>query len=315
MHRLHENDTTGHLQAKGGWQELILPAYFEKKTIIDLGKKKWICNEGNFLHEERLGEDVLDQKVIELTMQGFVGQYLQRPAPQGGGEFKARYIQYYNNYAKDFTSEGMNVYILYDPANTKKTASSPDPDYTGIVVVGLASDNNYYILDLIRDRLNPTERVEKLFNLHMKWSKLSGQSPTVAVEHYGMMTEEFYITKEMKRRNYRFRCVIVKGAIKKEDRIRCLIPLFENFRVYFPRDITYIDINGTKIDLVANFIQDEILVFPVAKHEDMLDAFARIVDRDLQAYFPEIGTVFLKAGQTLKDLYMGDFDESNYMTW
>lgn len=315
MQRLHEKDTTAHLQAKGGWHELILPAYFEKKIIIDLGKNRWICNEGDFLHEERLGEDVLDKKVIDLTMQGFVGQYLMRPAALGGGEFKAKYIQYYNNYARDFTCEGMNIYILYDPANTKKKTSGHDPDYTAMVVIGLASDNNYYLLDLIRDRLNPTERVEKLFKLHMKWAKLSGQPPVVGVEHYGMMTEDFYIKKEMNRRNYRFRCIELKGAMKKEDRIRRVIPLFENFRVYFPRDITYIDTNGISADLVSIFIQEEILVFPVGKHDDILDAFARIVDNDLQAYFPEIGTVFLKAGQTLKDLYMGDFDESNYMTW
>ena len=92
-------------------------------------------------------------------------------------------MQYYNNHAKDFTSDGMNVYILYDPANTKKKASNHDPDYTAMIVVGLASDNNYYILDLVRDRLNPTERVDKLFNLHMKWAKLSGNPPAVGIEH------------------------------------------------------------------------------------------------------------------------------------
>jgi hypothetical protein len=97
MQRVHENDVAGHLMEKGNWEQLILPAYFEKRTIIEVNKKKWICEQDTYLHEERLGEDELDQKLTELGMQGFVGQYLQRPSAQGGSEFKRHDIKYYNN--------------------------------------------------------------------------------------------------------------------------------------------------------------------------------------------------------------------------
>lgn len=315
MQRVHENDPTGHLREKGGWYELCLPAYFEKRTIIEIRKQKWIAEEDSYLHEERMGEDVLDNKLRELGMYGFTGQYLQRPTPDGGGEFQAQYIQYYNEMSRKFTAYGMNVYILYDPANTKKNKQSEDPDYTAMVVVGLAPDNNYYLLDMVRDRLNPTERVEKLIDLHMKWSKKSGKAPIVAVEQYGMMTDSFYITKEMDERNYRFRMVEVKGRVAKEDRIRRLIPLFENYRVFLPRKILYDSIDGKQYDLVQSFIKEELTVFPLGKHDDMLDALARIVDPGLDARFPKIGTVYLEGGQTLKDLYAEDFDEQDIMTW
>lgn len=314
MQRLHMDDVAGHLIERG-WKTLILPAYFERKTIIEVNKKKWICEQDSYLHEERIGEDELDAKLQELGMQGFVGQYLQRPSPEGGGEFQRRYVQYYNNFSRKFTSHGMNTYILYDPANSKKNKQSSDPDYTAMVVVGLAPDNNYYILDLVRDRLNPTERVNMLFDLHMKWSKLSGKPPRVAIEQYGMMTDSFYMNKEMDERNYRFPIVEVKGQIKKEDRIRKLIPLFENGRVYLPRQILYDSIDGSQQELAQKFVKDELLVFPVGRHDDMLDALARIVDKDLNANFPKIGTVYLQGGQTLKDLYNEDFDENDIMTW
>lgn len=315
MQRLHEDDPSGHLMEKGGWEQLILPAYFEKRTIIQLNGKKWINEADSFLQEERMGEDELDKKMVELGMQGFVGQYLQRPSAEGGGEFQARYIQYYNNFSRKFTSKGMNVYILYDPANSKKNKERIDPDYTAMVVVGLANDNNYYILDLIRDRFNPTERVLSLFTLHEKWAKLSGKPPTVAIEQYGMMTDKFYIDKEMEERNYRFRTVEVKGAVRKEDRIRKLIPLFENSRVYLPRQIMYDSIDGNTYDLVDKLIKEELTVFPVGRHDDMIDAFARILDKDLMARFPKIATNYLEGGQTLKDLYAEDFDEEDIMTW
>lgn len=315
MQRLHEDDPTGHLKEKGGWHELILPAYFEKRTIIEVNNRKWICEQDSYMQEERMGEEALDKKLSELGMYGFVGQYLQRPTPEGGGEFQARYIQYYNNFSRKFTSRGMNVYILYDPANTKKNKERVDPDYTAMVVVGLGTDNNYYILDLVRDRFNPTERVLKLIDLHQKWSKLCGKSPTVAIEQYGMMTDKFYIDKEMEERNYRFRTVEVKGSMSKEDRIRKLIPLFENNRVYLPRQIMYDSIDGNTYELVDKFIKEELTVFPVGRHDDMLDAFARILDEDLMARFPKIGVVYLEGGQTLKQQLTEDFDADDIMTW
>lgn len=315
MQRLHEDDPAGHLKEKGGWHELILPAYFEKRTIIVLGKQKWICEEDSFLQEERMGEIELDQKLTELGMQGFVGQYLQRPSPEGGGEFHAKDMQYYNNFSRKFTAVGMNIYILYDPANTKKNVERVDPDYTAMVVIGLAPDNNYYLLDLVRDRFNPTERVNALMDLHQKWTKLGKKSPTVAIEQYGMMTDSFYIKREMDERNYRFRIVEVKGQVKKEDRIRGLIPLFENSRVYLPRQILYDSIDGNQYELVDQLIKEELLVFPVGRHDDMIDAFARILDKDLMASFPRIGTVYLQSGQTLKNLMAEEFDPNDIMTW
>jgi len=315
MQRVHENDVAGHLMEKGNWEQLILPAYFEKRTIIEVNKKKWICEQDTYLHEERLGEDELDQKLTELGMQGFVGQYLQRPSAQGGGEFKRHDIKYYNNLSRKFTAKGMNVYILYDPANTKKSQKNSDPDYTAMVVVGLAKDNNYYILDLLRDRLNPTERIEALFDLHMKWFTKSGKSPVVAVEQYGMMTDAFTIEEQMTEKNYRFSMTEVKGNVKKEDRIRKLIHYFENHRVYLPKSIMYDSVDGATNNLVENFVKDELLVFPVGKHDDMIDAFSRILDKDLNAKFPKIGIVYLEGGKTEADLFREDFDESDFSTW
>ena len=314
MQRVHQDDCTAHLLEKG-WESLILPAYFEKRTIITVNARKWTCEQDSFLHETRLGEEELDAKLVELGMMGFVGQYLQRPSPEGGGEFKAQWIQYYNNFSRKFTPRGMNIYILYDPANTKKNKERADPDYTAMIVVGLASDNNYYLLDAIRDRLNPTERVLALIDLHMKWNKMGGKPPVVGIEQYGMMTDKFYIEKEMEEHNYRFRIVELKGKMSKEDRIRRLIPMYENSRVFLPRQINYVSIDGVSHELVDEFIKEELTVFPVGRHDDMLDAFARILDPDLDARFPKVNVAYLEAGQTLKELYAEDFDENDIMTW
>ena len=80
----------------------------------------------------------------------------------------------------------MNKYILVDPANSKAKKA----DYTAMVVVGLSADKNYYVLDLVRDRLNLGERKERLFGLHKKWNPIG-----VGYESYGMMIDIDYITE------------------------------------------------------------------------------------------------------------------------
>lgn len=315
MQRLHEKDPTAYLMDKGSWHTLILPAKFRERTIITIGEKMWTIEEGEYLHEERLGKAELHQALEDLTPYGFSGQMLQRPTPIGGGEFKAAWLQFYDNYSKNFTAKGMNIYILYDPANQKKNKERSEPDYTAIVVVGLAADNNYYILDLVRDRLNPTERIEKLMFMHRKWNKKGGKPPKVVCEQYGMMTDSFYLKKRQDESNYRFKVIEVGGQVKKEDRIRKLIPIFESERVMLPRKVLYDNVEGKTIELVKVFIEDELTVFPVGKHDDMIDAFARIMEDDVHATFPKEEVLFLEAGQSKQDYLQGTFRDEDFSTW
>lgn len=314
MQRLHENDVTGHLLAKGGWYKLVLPAQFERRTVIEVGDRSWIKDEGEYLDPVRLNENVLRGFERDLGAYAFAGQYQQRPAPIGGGEFKSEWIQYYDNYSANFSAGTMNIYIMYDPANSKKNKENDDPDYTAMVVIGLAPDNNYYILDMVRDRLNPTERIDILFELHRKWNKKAGKAPIVISEQYGMMTDNFFLKKRQEELNYRFAIKQVGGQIKKEDRIRKVIPLFESGRVFLPRKILYSNIKGETVELVQSFVDQELCVFPVGRHDDLLDAFSRIADTEVRASFPAIETVYLQPGQTMRD-YLNSGANSDFMAW
>lgn len=315
MQRLHEDDPTGHLMAKGGWEQLVLPAQFYKPTHIYIGKQNWKFEAGDLMHPNFLTEEALNEKMRDLGPYGYAGQYQQNPTPIGGGEFSTKWIQYYDESDPAFSAKGMNVYILYDPANTKKQSRGHDPDYTAMVVVGLAKDNNYYILDIVRDRLNPTERVQKLLELHKKWNKLAGKPPKVGVEQYGMMADKFFIEIAQKELNYRFPLIELGGSQKKEDRIRRLIPIFDKGQIYLPQNIMYNTIEGHSVELVQSFVDDELLVFPVGRHDDVLDALARITDEKLFATFPKIEVEYLRAGQKIGAELSGGFDKDDFTTW
>ena len=164
--------------------------------------------------------------------------------------------------------------LLVDPASAKKKGS----DYTAAFVVGFSSDNNLYVLDMVRDRLNLSQRTDLLLSLHREWKPYK-----IGYEKYGKDGDIEAIRAEMERREYRwFEVTEVGGSQPKEDRIKRLVPLFEQGRVYLPERLIRLDYEKKRYDAVESFVEDEYLAFPVSQHDDMLDALARIFD-----LFPE----------------------------
>lgn len=286
MQRSHEADTTGDLLKDGGYVHLKLPAEAPRKIVITLKNKTWEMDKGDLLFPARLSRDELAKIRSDMTDYHYVGQYMQEPAPIGGGEFKSTWPQYYDS--GSIKPKKMNIVILCDAAggdelNKKKKKTS---DWTAMMVVGLAPDNNYYWLDGIRDRLNPTERIDALFDLHRKWNVLSGKPPKVGYEKYGLMSDTHYIKEKQNKDGYRFALIELGGAVPKDARIRRMIPDLQNGRWWFPASQLYTDSEGRTFDLVQEVVKSEMTAFPRARFDDMLDALSRVYEEDLQMVFP-----------------------------
>lgn len=170
-----------------------------------------------------------------------------------------------------------NRILLFDPASAKKKSS----DYTSAWCIGLGPDKNIYVHDMVRDRLSLTQRADLLFNWHRKW-----QPMCVGYEQYGMQADIEHIRDRMERENYRFDITPLGGSMPKVDRIRRLIPWFEKGRIYMMPQLRKTNYEGVNIDLTQAFINEEYLAFPVAAHDDMLDALARFTDEDLPFIWP-----------------------------
>lgn len=172
-----------------------------------------------------------------------------------------------------------NRYILVDPAGEKKKTS----DYTSIFVIGLGSDENYRVLDMVRDRLNLAQRGDMLFRLHRKWRPLG-----VGYEKYGLQSDIEYFKERMQKENYHFEIIELGGQVSKIDRIKRLIPSLSSRRWLFPQSLYRTDYQGKLQDLVEVYIHEEYLAFPVSVHDDMLDCQSRIVDPALNVVWPRI---------------------------
>lgn len=249
------------------------------KTIIDRGAAKPRIHTATLDGRPEgepvlLSKETLAEKRRNMGPYVFSSQMLQNPTADETQGFKREWLNF-NNVENH---KNLNKYIVVDPANEKKK----DSDYTVMMVLGLGADLNYYILDIIRDRLSLTERCETLFRLHRKYRPLH-----VGYEHYGMQADVAHIKDTMKRKNYHFKLFPLGGNMAKLDRIRRLIPLFEQGRVYLPDSCHKTNYEKKTQDLVEIFLNEEYLAFPVSQHDDMLDCLARILEDDLKTIWPK----------------------------
>jgi len=202
-------------------------------------------------------------------------QMLLNPLADAVMGFKREWLRFWR--PVDWT--GLNRYIVADPASAKKK----DSDYTVIAVIGLGRDQNYYLIDFLRDRLNLTERANALFYLHQRYRPLD-----VGYERYGMQSDIEHFNYRMDQENYHFNITELGGSMPKNDRIRRLVPAFEGGRFFIPELLNYRDYERVDRNLTQVFIDEEFLTFPVGAHDDMLDCFSRILDPDLATTWPSI---------------------------
>lgn len=222
-----------------------------------------------------LARDSLAKKRRDMGPYTFACQMLQNPIADQTVALRKEWLRWHSG------SDGamMNKYILIDPANEKKKTS----DYTAMMVIGLGTDGNKYVLDMVRDRLNLVERIDLLMRLHRKWKPM-----TVGYEQYGMQADIAYLKERQSRESYHFDVVTLGGSMPKLDRIKRLIPDLSEGKWYYPDSCFKTNYEGQVQDIMDIYINEEYCAFPVPVHDDLLDVQARIYEEDLNLIWPRV---------------------------
>lgn len=276
--RYHHNDTYRELMARGAMIPRIRPAT-DDGTLT-----------GNPVY---LTREQFEKKVRDMGPYVAASQLLLRPEHDSKQSFKREWLRHYER-ADNWKQ--MNRALLCDPANEKKKTS----DYTTMAVVAKGPDNNYYLLDALRDRLNLQERAQQYILMHRKWKPQKS-----GYEKYGKDADIDYIREVQGRENYRFDIEELGGRLSKTDRINRLIPVFSENRFYLPINIHRTLHDGKTAELVNVLIEEELLPWPVPVHDDLLDAIARIFDVEI---------AWPKAAEQKSDRYVRRGSSGSWMT-
>lgn len=272
------------LGAEGGRRRMIGTRYHLFDTYAELIKDGsptpriyaatedgTVSGRPRFLTPERLAE-----KRIEYGPYIFACQMLQDPTADTAQGFKPEWLRYWQSQQNHW--QGMNRAIFVDPASSKKKGS----DYTVMAVVGWNADGCLYLIYGSRARLNLTERTKRLFDLVRQYKPWC-----VYYEKYGMQSDIEHIEDVMQRDSFHFNIQEIGGSTAKVDRIRRLIPWFEQGRFFLPIVSNFVDEEGTVRNFTPIFVEEEYTSFPVCAHDDMLDCISRAVDPQVGMEFPE----------------------------
>ena len=272
------------LGTRNGTRRIIGTKYSRKDPYSEIVKsKKWkqrtypaeVDEEGNRMRGGRpvyLTTEELDEKFDTQGEYIYSAQMLQDPVAASLQGFKEYWLKYWQK-----ERPYMNYYCLVDPATTKKK----DSDYTVMAVIGTDNLRNYWLVDMVRDKLNLGERWQKLRDLVLTWG-----FHDVGYEQTGLLSDIEYMNQMMEEEGTYFNIIELPARGAKTDRIKRLVPLFQTGRFIIPRTLLYEDITGETHDLTEAFVSDEFLAFPYSKHDDMLDAISRICDAAMGVTFP-----------------------------
>lgn len=266
--RLHQNDISGHLLAKGGWEHLCLPAIFEDPKTIRIGNFKKEIKAGDILHSERESVKTLEQIKIETGSYSFAGQYLQRPAPSGGGIFKREWIKLFP-YDKPLPKFSC-ILQSWDTALTANTFS----DYTALTVWGVFEPKEgkhaVMLLDAWKERLEYPDLKKKVQHEWMtRYGDENRRADFVLVEEKG---SGISIIQDMQRMNIPVR-KYNPGSADKVSRAYLITYLFEAGLVYFPESDRF----KGKFMSWAEEVLESLLGFPNMDHDDLVDSTTQAV--------------------------------------
>lgn len=246
-----------------------------------------------------LSPAVLKEKII-IQGSNFPAQMLQNPAAGQNATFQKEWLKF-----SDIRPSTVNIYIMGDPASSKKKGS----DSTAIPVIAVDAGRNKFLVDGFCHKMNLRERWLALRELRRKWRNQPGvQGVFIGYEKYGMQSDMEYFQEQMEVDKDFFPITELNwtkdGTQSKEDRVQRLVPDFlkgqfclalespgetanqkrmresgQGFRVLQPTRKK--DHEGNLYSLNKKFL-DEYLFFPFAVHDDLIDACSRIYDMDYQ---------------------------------
>ena len=152
--RLHEDDLVGHVVGIEPWKVIRFPAIAEEDETYMIqtpyGMRKFERRAGEPLHPAREPLEILNHLREALGEYNFAAQYLQAPAPLGGGMVRAEWFKTYN--AADVPQKFELILQSWDTANKPSELA----DYSVCTTWGV-KEKHLYLLQVIRKRLGYPE--------------------------------------------------------------------------------------------------------------------------------------------------------------
>jgi predicted phage terminase large subunit-like protein len=255
MQRLHEEDLSGYLLAKGGWEHLCLPAIAPAPQLYSIGSYRYERGEGELLHPAREDAALLARAQQELGAYAFAAQYQQAPYLPEGGMIQRRWLSRYEARPTSFR----RIVQSWDTA----IKGGSHHDASACITLGEA-EGGYYLLEALAFQLEFPALKQAVLSQAGRW-----QPDAVLVEDaasgQSLLQELRTVPAEPGKPPLPLVAIRPKGD--KISRVARITALMEAGLLHLPRQAEWLA-----------ECEAELLAFPHGRHDDRVDALTQALE-------------------------------------
>lgn len=277
--RVGEDDLSGYLEKKGGWDVLRIRMEFEgpdKQTTI--GWKDPRSKFGELLCPERIGPEEL-ARIKTMGSFAYASQYQQRPAPAEGGIWKKHWWRYWHYPGQPLPPVSVRLkdgsYIDITPyplPPMDEEAQSWDLTFEDLITSDFVAGGHWgrrgadkFLLHIKHDRMDFTQQVKSVED----WS---GEFPKASLKLVENKANGAALINTLQHKIAGIVAYPPKGSPmgSKEQRASAVSPQIESGNVYLPHPA---------IDPRVDYFVNEAAAFPNGAHDDLVDMTSQILLR------------------------------------
>lgn len=225
-------------------------------------------------------EELTVSKLAELKkLHGsyiFSAFYLNNPVDSESSIIKHSDLKHFTY--DDSMLRRMAVFSMVDPA----VSQAAKADYSVIITCGITPNNDWYILDVRREKFTVGELINEMFDVFEQWSPMNMSIEVIGLAQ-GLIDS---VRNEEDARGQYLPLIEIKtrNNVNKQQRIRSILqPRFERGKIFIRDDLEHREV-----------LEEELLNFPKAQHDDIIDPLTDLEDigfapelKDLQSKEPE----------------------------
>ena len=247
MQRLHDDDPCGFVSRNShDWVVLNFPAIALKDEQIPIGDGRFYHRHiGDVLHPERESKSDLDKIRSEVGEDIFAAQYQQCPSQPTGHMIKRDIIRRYD----DLPIRRQSHHVIQSWDTAIKVGASND--YSVCVTLLVGDQRNYYLVDVLRDRVLYHELKAQAIAQAKKH-----RPDTILIEEAGLGRT---LIKDLKAAG--LPAVAVVPEWDKLTRVSVQLEKFANGQVFFPIEAPWLVV-----------LENEAFAFPHCRNDDQVDA-------------------------------------------
>lgn len=248
MTRWHKADLIGKLSETGKWKEIRIPAYLD-------GERDDLHNDNGWLISARgRTDEQWEDRRDTVGPMSWQALFQGTPTDAEGGVFRRSWFRYWDQLPDIASGQVVQSWDLSYGHKTNGRADTKQDYVAGQVWLRRGPDT--YLLDTVHARLSFTEQVDAIRTMTQKW-------PMCGAIYIEKAANGAAVIDTLSRELPGIVPVVPHGS--KESRADAIAPYLRAGNVYFPRTV--------------GSLEDELVDFPNAEHDDQVDALTQALDQ------------------------------------